>query len=239
MIFMFFWSPQQAAQKLSEVYDAIAEDFSETRQKNWKELEMLFESTPEGANILDVGCGNGRLNILFEKKNCVVTGVDISSKLLDVAKKSFPETKFLQGSFTNLPCADESFDEVWTIASFHHLGSEEDRMKSLQEMQRVLKPGGQIVMTVWNLWDQEKYLPHKQRAFWRSLVFPKWKKRDFLIPWAAHKTPRYYHSFPYPELEKLARLNGFSVVECWGLKGDEKGEILGCKNICLRLQKET
>lgn len=234
---MFFWTPQQAASTLSAVYNRIADEFDSTRESVWKELRILFEKTPLRAKILDLGCGNGRLTALFEQKNCTITGVDPSEALLQIAQKKHPKATFRKGNFLNIPAPNNRFDEVWCVASFHHLPTQHSRLKALQEIHRVLRQKGECILVVWNIWDQTQYRALRWRAFWRSVFLPWWSKRDFLIPWGKEKIPRYYHSFIPEDLIKLARKNGFILVEYWGTHDGEKGPIKNSRNICFRLQK--
>ncbi len=236
---MFFWTPRQAAQALESIYDEIADEFDTTRQYPWGELSLLFKDTPTASKILDLGCGNGRLVQMFKQKNCEIHGVDISERLLYLAQKKHPKTIFYKADFLDLPFPDQSFDEVWCIAAFHHAPNASARKKTLQQIHRILKPGGKFVLTVWNLWDQKKYVIQKKKAFWRSCFLPWWKKRDFLIPWGKNKKMRYYHSFDIQHLQKLLCSTHFEILEYWGSHNGFKGNISGCKNICLRAQKSS
>ncbi|MBI5414209.1 class I SAM-dependent methyltransferase [Candidatus Peregrinibacteria bacterium] len=236
---MFFFSPSQAAKKLAEIYDSIANEFSESRNSPWEEAEVLFAATPKNAKILDIGCGNGRLVPLFLKKNCEVFGGDISEKLLGIAQKKYPAAHFQKVDFSDLPFADETFDEVWSVASFHHIPTEKKRLRALSEMCRVLKPKGEVIIIVWNLWNQQKYARQKRWSILRSFLIPTWSKRDFIIPWGTEKKTRYYHSFDVQELQKLAEKSGFLVKELFGWRKGGKEVILHSQNICIRLQKKS
>lgn len=135
------------------VYDAIADQFDSTRQYLWGDLKPLAEYAKDGDTILDLGCGNGRLYQLFTENNIVVTyvGQDQSEGLLSLAKKQFPDGQFVVSSMTQIPLSDKSVDVVYSIAAFHHLPDEASREACLQEIARVLRPGGTLVMSNWNL----------------------------------------------------------------------------------------
>lgn len=235
----FWFSPTQAADGLANVYDLISQDFSRTRQQTWGELEVLLDGTPRGSRVLDIGCGNGRLFPLLHQKQCEVAGIDISEGLRDIAQKRFCDADIRVGDFCHIPFGEGVFDEIWAVASFHHLPTQKQRIKALREMSRVLKKHGQIVMTVWNLWDQVRYKRQKRHARWRSIFLPWWDKRDFLIPWGQKKIPRYYHSFSVDNLYQLAQQSGFRVLECWGSHSGKKGDTQGSENICLRMEKSS
>ncbi len=234
---MFFWRPSQAAALLPGLFDRIAEEFSGTRSAPWSELRELFQKTPKGATVLDAGCGNGRIVPLLREKKCTISGVDISKNLLDIARRKYPGVEFRDGDLRHIPFPKNMYDEVWCIASFHHLPTQRDRIMALLEMRRVLKRKGEIVMTVWDLWHAKKYSSERRNALIRSIFLPFWAKRDLLISWGKEKIPRYYHAFSREELLKLARKTGFSVVEYkrMGNSGQAGGED---RNIMLRLRKE-
>jgi len=72
-----------------KIYEILAEDFSRTRDQNWPEIEKLTKYVRKGDKILDLGCGNGRLYKILKNKKVEYTGIDISEKLIEIAKKEF------------------------------------------------------------------------------------------------------------------------------------------------------
>ena len=102
-----------------------------------------------GQNVLDIGCGTGTLAILIKRRypRIEVVGLDPDPKALARAKRkarragAFP--RFDQGFSDALAYPAASFDHVFSSFMLHHLdGAEKERM--LQEIRRVLKPGGQL-----------------------------------------------------------------------------------------------
>ena len=101
-------------------------------------------------NVLDVACGTGDMVVELCKKGCTVTGVDLSEEMLDIAKRKTASATFLLapctfhlGNAEALPFADGEFDAVtcaFGVRNFVHLE------KGLNEMLRVLKPGGMMVI---------------------------------------------------------------------------------------------
>lgn len=230
---MTFLTPQKAAEQSITTYTSIAEDFSRTRETPWAEFSDLAKKTPNGASIADIGCGNGRLLSFFQKiKNPIhYTGIDPSDGLLKEAKKRFPEENyFFTGSFASIPLEEESQDEVWAIASFHHLATEKERRNALKNIRKVLKTNGRLVMTVWNLWEQSKYFPQKESARKRAFWNPYWNTRDFLIPFGKEKEMRYYYGFAKEELLEMLEEEGFTMEECFFSEG--------AKNLCITARKQ-
>ena len=221
----------------------MAEKFSETRKYFWRGLEFIADYAKNEDKILDFGCGNGRLLELFFGKNFDYTGVDISEKLIDIAKKKYPEKAddFQKiSSSESLPFPDNSFNAIYSIAVFHHLPSEELRLKIAKELFRVLKPDGKIVITVWNLW-QRKYIKNIIKN-WLGKIFgsstpivgvelPRLDWNDCNITFKDNQGKvfnRFHHAFTKRELKKLFSEAGFQIEKC---------EIINRRNILLVAKK--
>jgi SAM-dependent methyltransferase len=101
-------------------------------------------------DVLDAGCGTGltTLRIADQHPGCKVCGIDLSPKMVDVARDDAAErgldVDLCVGSITDLPYPDESFDVVLTNIMFHHLDLAEKRL-AVSEIARVLKVGGRYV----------------------------------------------------------------------------------------------
>ena len=140
-------NPKQK-QTIQHVYDSIAEHFDVTRYKPWPETTKFAEKLEPGSQVLDIGCGNGRNSRYLASKGFQVTGIDISPAQVEIAKKraekELPENpiQFHVADATKLPFQDGQFSAVLYIATLHHLPSADERLKSLIEIFRVLKPGG-------------------------------------------------------------------------------------------------
>ena len=87
--------------------------------------------------------------IYITNKSIKVIGIDFSEKLLEVCRNKLLNVK--NADIRNLPFDDNSFDYVISIAVIHHLSIEKDRYKSINEMLRVCKPGGKILISIWAL----------------------------------------------------------------------------------------
>ena len=112
--------------------------------------KILRAATPKPAdNLLEVGCGTGvlvRRAVEIVRPAGSVTGLDLSTSMLSVAERKAPDALFQQGNAMDLPFSSETFDVV--IASFV-LMFVPDQSLAVREMWRVLKPGGRLVIAVW------------------------------------------------------------------------------------------
>ena len=97
-------------------------------------------------SALDLGCGTGEMLklIVQEDTHKELCGIDLSEKMLAVAKSKLPEqVKLVLGDSESLPFSDHAFDVVYCNDSFHHYPAPQN---VLREVYRVLKPGGTFLM---------------------------------------------------------------------------------------------
>jgi ubiquinone/menaquinone biosynthesis C-methylase UbiE len=104
--------------------------------------------------VLDFGIGTATLSILVKQKHseATVTGVDVDSKIINIAKKKILEAKteihIDQYDGIVLPYEDNTFDRVISSLVFHHLDAKQ-KNNSLKEIKRVLKPNGELHIADW------------------------------------------------------------------------------------------
>lgn len=200
-----------------DVYNAIAKHFSDTREQLWDNLLPLKRFAKNGDRILDVGCGNGRLRLLFEGMSIQYTGIDQSEALIAIAKKKYPDGTFVEGKMTRLPFLDEAFDAVYCIAALHHIPTKELQLRAIEEMHRVLATGGHLVMTNWNLyseWAKKKFGTGENGNFFKT-----WKDGE-----GRSYGDRYYYGFTPEELERLCAAAGFGMVEQYFARDGRESE---------------
>ncbi|BES64765.1 hypothetical protein SANA_12040 [Gottschalkiaceae bacterium SANA] len=95
--------------------------------------------------LLDIGIGTGNLSKRLLDKGARVIGVDQSREMLAIAKRKLPQLKVRLGDFMNLPFDNGTFQVIASTYAFHHLKKQEKEI-ALDEMIRVLKPHGSIVI---------------------------------------------------------------------------------------------
>ncbi len=95
-----------------------------------------------GARVADLGCGSGVFTDLLQRHGCDCTGLDLSPKLIEIARAKFPAVEFVEGDVEQLPFADASFDVVLLSGLVHHLP---DPARCAAEVFRVLRRGGRFV----------------------------------------------------------------------------------------------
>jgi ubiquinone/menaquinone biosynthesis C-methylase UbiE len=119
-----------------------------TREGAFKRRVLERAALVEGQRVLDLACGTGTLALAAARSvpGLRMTGVDGDPAILERARaKAGREVAFDQGLSTELPYEDESFDVVLSTLFFHHL-SEEAKLRSAEEVRRVLRPAGRVVI---------------------------------------------------------------------------------------------
>ncbi|EKD42845.1 MAG: tRNA methyltransferase, catalyzes esterification of modified uridine nucleotides in tRNAs [uncultured bacterium] len=202
--------------KTREDYNRIAPLFSGTRYDLWDELKQFKKLIKNDQNILDWGCGNGRLLFLMKDKAVKYFGLDQSAELLKLANKKWPDdiksgkVKFLSTASRFPKFDDDFFDLVFLIASYHHLPDTKTRLQLLEKIYEKMKPSAKIVITVWNL--ESDWAQSKLKKDWKKMG-----DNDFLIPWKNSKgemmSERYYHHFSETELRDLLVRAGFKKID--------------------------
>jgi len=206
-------------------YDIIAQDYARTRRYNSPDLIDLAKLAKPGEKVLDLGCANGRMFELFSPEGVEYHGVDISPKLIDIAKKLYPAGNFQTADALNLPFESNSFDKVYYISVLHHIPSKEYRLRSFQEIERILKPKGVLILRVWDLLRIEKgFTLLLKYTFLKLLGRTKLDFCDLMMPWKdferKQKGERYFHCFFGWELEKLSKEARLEAKKIWrGGKG--------------------
>jgi tRNA (uracil-5-)-methyltransferase TRM9 len=211
-----------------EVFDQIAPGWYNFRHYSIfrTELESLAKRWQKG-RLLNVGSGHGADFLPF-KDNFELDGVDFSVEMIRLARRyshkfAFP-VDLQMADVSCLPFRNNAFDWAISVATYHHIQGREAQLNALKELCRVLKPGGEAFVTVWN---------RCQSRFW-------FKGKEVSVPWRAKGQIiyRYYYLFTYREFENLAQQAGLRLLK----SSPENSYYLPIKyfsrNICLLVKKE-
>lgn len=150
-----FYEQETNVQRYGEAIDKVG---------LWNSEKVFFEKYINKTDkILDIGCGAGRTTInLYKKGYKNITGLDLSTTLIDYAKTYIKNNKldieFINGDATKLPFKDNSFDVViFSYNGMQCIPGKKNRDKVLSEVCRVLKPKGLYLFTAHNRDDSGKY----------------------------------------------------------------------------------
>jgi ubiquinone/menaquinone biosynthesis C-methylase UbiE len=146
--------PTYAALDNVNYFDRWSKHYDDGRISKWfqytQELTIGILDLNPDSKVLDVGCGTGHAvlrvaSLLPHGRAC---GIDVSRGMVKKASSKVPRERrnsveFIEASSESIPYQDGYFDHVLCTNSFHHYP---DPLKALGEMQRVLRPGGQVVI---------------------------------------------------------------------------------------------
>lgn len=219
-------------------YSIVAEHYHYFRTKEYPDgwiynelLEMpaTFEllGNLKGKKVLDLGCGAGIYAKLMTKKGAKVKGIDISSKMLAIAKRENPKLDLRLASIYKIPFK-EKFDIVVAPLVLDYIA---DWDKAFKQINGVLKKGGYFVFSIGNPVSEITTNVNKNKPWIREFedyfkerkIYTKWKNilhkkevKDVKMP-SHHKT--------YETIIKTIIRNKFEIVDykdCYPLKKAKK-----------------
>ena len=126
--------------RISPVYDAMNRAMTLGLDRRWRRLAAETVVAP-GDRVLDACCGTGDLAIAAERAGGRVTGVDFAEAMLARARRKSATVSWVRADVLALPFEDASFDVVTVGFGIRNL---EDLEGALDELARVLKPGGRL-----------------------------------------------------------------------------------------------
>ncbi|MDD2786108.1 MAG: class I SAM-dependent methyltransferase [Patescibacteria group bacterium] len=200
---------RKLSREVADFYEKEGAAFSSKRTKSWNVMSLLSERLKPGDLFVDVGAGNGRLaDVLPSDVNYL--GIEPSGALRDEARGK----KMIAGELPKLELKDDSADVVACIAVLHHIPSKELRDESIAELHRILKPGGTMLITVWNLrakrfWSWSNFV----HAWLRFVGVKGGEPGDLYYVWKASGTleNRYVHAFTLNEFRKIFKAEQWKI----------------------------
>lgn len=167
------------------------------------------------AKVLDVGCGDSIFPVYLSKLGVQVTAMDLEFTTNLGSLHGLP-TAYLNGDLTAIPLHDDQFEAVFCISVIEHL-PEERIPRAMQELRRVLAPGGRLLLTtdyyedaaakVWYSGPDRHAFPvdwglfDKQRLERLILAAPGFRldgELDLSVDWGETRSRmREYHGYPY------------------------------------------
>ncbi|MFM1916758.1 MAG: hypothetical protein RJB01_273 [Actinomycetota bacterium] len=139
-------SPADVAAMFDQVaskYDITNDILAMGQTRRWRRLVRDAVNPQPGQFILDLAAGTGTSSVPMADTGARVVPCDFSVGMLEVGKARVPWLPFTAGDGMHLPFADNSFDAVTISFGLRNI---HDRMAGLQEMLRVTKPGGKLVV---------------------------------------------------------------------------------------------
>lgn len=134
-----------------EAYEGSAKDclarWNKRRHRRSPLLVEWLRFLPDGARLLDLGCGGGKDAGDLDQRGYRVVGLDRTSALLLAGRRRYPSLPLVRADLRHLPFQAMSFDGLWAAASLMHLPKPEAR-RILADLGKLVRPGGLFAATV-------------------------------------------------------------------------------------------
>jgi len=195
-------------------YDRIADHFAATREYPWPEVESFVDDAEPAPLGLDIGCGNGRHVEVLASRVSRVVGLDASRGLLHSARRRRADRAWafdadlVQGDAATLPIRDDCVGLAVYVATLHHLRPRATRIESLDELARVLEPGGRALVSAWST-VHDRF--DADTGFDTTV--------DWTLP-GGETVPRYYHIYDPAEFERDLSASALAVHDAFESSGN-------------------
>jgi demethylmenaquinone methyltransferase/2-methoxy-6-polyprenyl-1,4-benzoquinol methylase len=205
---------------IADRYDFITVILSYGQDRRWKDRLIDLAAPRQAARALDLATGTGDIAFALAARGARVVGLDITSRMIELARAKPVRAQgsrpaFLVGDMLALPFPSASFDIVTTGYGLRNVPN---LTMAIQEIERVLSPGGQLLSL-----DFNRPANRLVRAAYLSYL----TVVGALLGWILHRDPDTYRYIPasirqYPGAEAVARLfesHGFIGVRCYPVFG--------------------
>lgn len=203
---------EQMFDNISSKYDELNHILSMGIDVGWRKKVVKSVKKCQPKSILDIATGTGDLAIMLANETeAKITGFDLSAGMLEIAKKKIAvknlgsQIEMIQGDAENMPFADNSFDCITVAFGVRNF---ENLKKGLDEIYRVLKPGGKVVILEFS---QPSSFPMKQLyGFYSKNILPRIGKKISKDESAYTYLPESVKAFPHgEEMKKILKFSNF------------------------------
>jgi ubiquinone/menaquinone biosynthesis methyltransferase len=132
---------------IAERYDLITRLLSYGQDRKWKARLVTLSAAAPGTRALDLACGTGDIAFALAARGAHVVGLDITYRMLQLARAKGTSATFLAGDMLALPFGDCEFD---IVTAGYGLRNVPDIPRALAEIHRVLKPDGRFLSLDFN-----------------------------------------------------------------------------------------
>jgi demethylmenaquinone methyltransferase/2-methoxy-6-polyprenyl-1,4-benzoquinol methylase len=205
---------------IADRYDFITVILSYGQDRRWKDRLIDLAAPRQAARALDLATGTGDIAFALAARGARVVGLDITSRMIELARakpvrENGSRPAFLVGDMLALPFPSASFDIVTTGYGLRNVPN---LTMAIQEIERVLSPGGQLLSLDFN---------RPANRIVRAAYLAYLTVVGALLGWILHRDPDTYRYIPasirqYPGAEAVARIfesHGFTGVRCYPVLG--------------------
>ena len=203
---------EQMFDNISGKYDLLNRILSMGIDVSWRKKVVKSVKKQNPKTILDIATGTGDLAIAMAKAtDAKITGFDLSAGMLEVGKRKIAEEnlqdriEMIQGDAEKMPFADDSFDVITVAFGVRNF---ENLKKGLDDIYRVLKPGGKLIILEFS---QPQAAPMKQLySFYSRYILPRIGKKISKDQSAYTYLPDSVKAFPHgDEMKKILKNSNF------------------------------
>jgi demethylmenaquinone methyltransferase/2-methoxy-6-polyprenyl-1,4-benzoquinol methylase len=206
---------------IADRYDFITVALSYGQDRRWKRRLLTLAAPQPGARALDLATGTGDIAFALAEKGARVVGLDITLRMIELAnakalaKTDVARARFLVGDMLALPFASRSFDLVTTGYGLRNVP---DLATAIDEIGRVLAPGGQVLSLDFN---------RPANPIVRSVYLAYLTVVGATLGWVLHRDPDTYRYIPasirqYPGAAAVTRMfeaRGFTRARSYPVLG--------------------
>jgi len=200
---------------IADRYDLITRLLSYGQDRRWKARVVALSGARPGLCALDLACGTGDIARALAAQGADVVGLDITHRMLQLAKAKGITARFVTGDMLGLPFRDEAFDIVTTGYGLRNVP---DLPGAIAEMRRVLRPGGVLLSL-----DFDRPRNPAIRAIYLGYLTVAGSALGFIL----HRDPDTYRYIPesirrYPgaiEVNAIISRAGFAQSTCLPVLG--------------------
>ncbi|MBK1988831.1 class I SAM-dependent methyltransferase [Sphaerospermopsis aphanizomenoides BCCUSP55] len=156
-------------------------------EERFRQLALQGLTLHSHTHILDLCCGSGQATEFLVKLSQNVTGLDASPLSLRRARNNVPNATYVEAFAENMPFTDNLFDVVHTSAALHEMRPEQLR-KIIQEVYRVLKPGGVFTLVDFHPPTNPIFWPGLSVFFWLFETETAWELLKTDLPGLLRET---------------------------------------------------
>ena len=214
-------------------YTTFAQEFAASRSDSDPALVCILPYVPQGARLLDIGCGNGRLALLLERERpgAAYLGLDSVPDLIEQARARAAHVASISAEFRIADVAQPGwssvlrgarFDTVASLAVIHHMPGHARRARVLREMTSSVAHGGRIILSAWQFLGSERL--RRKIVAWSEvgITDEELEPGDYLLDWKrGGRGLRYCHLIDPAEAECLAAEADLTVQEMFRAGGRE------------------
>jgi ubiquinone/menaquinone biosynthesis C-methylase UbiE len=150
-----YWNAHPCGTQFTHLVPGSKEFYEEVERYRYETQpfmrKMMEFDNFKGKKVLEIGCGLGTDLLQFARGGADVTGVDLTPASIDLVKKRFAmyglPARAQVGDAERLPFSDNSFDVVYSFGVLHHTPNTQ---KAIDEVYRVVKPGGRIIIMLYH-----------------------------------------------------------------------------------------